>query len=154
MASRLIEEQHGAAGAWAKRCYFAGRNAMEAVLRPFDLGSTQWYILHHLVHAGPTQQRNLGPLLQIERSTLTVIVGALVRKGWVEQVADEADQRRKLLRLSPAGTALWTRLPDLSAIINTTAFADIDPADLDTAIRVLRVATERLDRFNKGTDSA
>ena len=98
MASKLIEDRHGAVGAWAKRCYLAGRAAMEAMLRPFDLGPTQWYILHQLIHHGPTAQRDLGQLLQVERSTLTVIVGALVRKGWVEQAVDAADQRRKLLR--------------------------------------------------------
>lgn len=153
MASRIFEKHHGAVGAWAKRCYFAGRAAMEAMLRPFDLGSTQWYILHQLVHHGPTMQRDLGKLLQIERSTLTVIVGALVRKGWVEQVADDADQRRKLLRVTTAGTELWAKLPDLSAIINEAAFAGIGEADMEAALRVLRLATERLDAFNKGHSS-
>lgn len=147
MASILIEAQHGAVGAWAKRCYFAGRAAMEAMLRPFDLGSTQWYILHQLVHHGPTMQRDLGQLLQIERSTLTIIVGSLVRKGWVEQAADEVDQRRKLLHLTTSGTELWKKLPDLSVIINDAAFAGIEEADMAAAVRVLRLATERLDAF-------
>lgn len=120
---------------------------MEAMLRPFDLGPTQWYILHRLVHDGPTMQRDLVGLLQIERATLTVIVAALVRKGLVEQATDEADQRRKLLHVTPAGRALWDRLPDLAAVINATAFAAISDADLDTAVRVLRAATERLDAF-------
>lgn len=146
MASGFSEERHSAVGAWAKRCYFAGRAAMDAMLRPFDLGSTQWYILHRLVHHGPTMQRDLGPLLRVERSTLTVIVGALVRKGLVEQVADEADQRRKLLRLTPAGTVLWDELPDLS-VISDTAFGGIGDADQEVAMRVLRLATERLEAF-------
>lgn len=149
MASRIIEDHHGAAGAWAKRCYFAGRAAMEALLRPFGLGSTQWYILHHLVHEGPTMQRDLGRLLQVERSTLTVIIGALVRKGWVEQVADKADQRRKVLRTTAAGLELWDKLPELAKVINETAFGGISDADIDTTVRVLRLATERLDAFTR-----
>ena len=146
MASSFSEEPHFGVGAWAKRCYFAGRIAMEAMLRPFDLGTTQWYIIHQLVHFGPTIQRDLGRLLQVERSTLAVIVGALVRKGLVEQVADEADQRRKLLRLTPAGTALWATLPDLS-VIGDAAFAGIGDAEKEAASRVLRLATDRLDAF-------
>ncbi len=122
---------------------------MEALLRPFAIGSTQWYILHKLVHHGPTMQRDLGRLLQIERSTLTVIVGSLVRKGWVEQVPDDADQRRKLLRITAAGSELWDKLPELSKVINETAFGGISDADIDTAVRVLRLATERLDAFMK-----
>ncbi|MDQ0252448.1 DNA-binding MarR family transcriptional regulator [Sphingomonas kyeonggiensis] len=150
MASRIIEDHHGAAGAWAKRCYFAARAAMEAMLRPSGLGSTQWYILHQLVHHGPTMQRDLGRLLQIERSTLTVIVRALVRKGWVEQVIDEADQRRKLLRMTVTGMELWDTLPELSTVINETAFGGVSDADIEAAVRVLRLATERLDAFTKG----
>lgn len=122
---------------------------MEAMLRPFGLGSMQWYILYQLVHHGPTMQRDLGRLLLIERSTLTVIVGALVRKEWVEQVADEADQRRKFLHMTAAGIELWDTLPDLSTVINETAFGGISDADIDTAVRVLRLATERLDAFIK-----
>lgn len=120
---------------------------MEAMLRPFDLGTTQWYILHQLVHEGPTMQRDLVALLQIERATLTVIVGALVRKGLVEQMPDEVDQRRKLLRATPAGADLWGKLPDLSAVINEAAFARIGEADIEVAVRVLRVATDRLNAF-------
>ncbi len=122
---------------------------MEAMLRPFGLGPTQWYILHQLVHHGPTIQRDLGQLLQVERSTVTVIVGALVRKGWVEQIVDEGDQRRKLLSMTAAGTEMWETLPELSTIINKTAFSDISDADIDTAVQVLRLATERLDAFIK-----
>ena len=108
---------------------------MEAMLRPFHLGTTQWYILHQLVHEGPTMQRELGELLQVERATLTVIVGALVRKGLVEQVTDKADLRRKLLHIT-------------STVINEAAFAGISEADMDVAVRVLRVATERLNTFS------
>ena len=94
-------------------------------------------------------QRDLGRLLQIERSTLTVIVGSLVRKGWIEQSADEKDQRRKLLRMTPSGSELWDQLPELSAVINQTAFDGISDADMAAAVRVLRLATERLDAFIK-----
>jgi DNA-binding MarR family transcriptional regulator len=86
-------------------------------------------------------------LLQVERATLSVIVGALVRKGLAEQVADDADQRRKLLRLTPAGAELWQKLPDLSAVINGAAFAEISDADIEVAVRVLRLATDRLTAF-------
>lgn len=120
---------------------------MESMLRPFDLGSTQWYILHRLAHDGPTMQRDLVRLLEIERATLSVIAGALLRKGLIEQVSGDKDQRLKLLRLTPTGTELWHQLPDLSAI-NETAFAGISDADKEIAVRVLRHATERLEAFN------
>ncbi len=126
---------------------------MEVLLRPYDLGTTQWYVLYHLVHDGPTMQRNLLRMLQIERATLSVVVGTLVRKGLVEQVPDDVDQRQKLLRITPAGAKLWNELPDL-ATIHKVAFDGIDAADLSTAVRVLQTATERLENLSrKGADT-
>jgi DNA-binding MarR family transcriptional regulator len=137
---------------WAKRCYLAGRVAMEAALRPYDLGATQWFVLYQLAEEGPTMQRDLLRLLQIERATLSVVVTSLVRKGLVEQVADHTDQRQKRLRLTEAGVTLWNELPDLTFIHNA-AFEGIDDAELAIAVKVLRTATERLDQLaGKGTN--
>lgn len=126
---------------------------METALRPYDLGATQWYVLYELAHDGPTMQRELLRTLQVERATLSVVVGTLVRKGLVEQVPDRIDQRQKLLRMTTAGAKLWNELPDLG-FIHTAAFDGIDAADIATAVRVLRTATERIDNLSrKETDA-
>lgn len=130
-------------GAWIKRCYFAGRALMDERLRPFDLGSTQWYVLWYLVNNGPSVQRDLGRALELERATLSGIIATLVRKDLVAQTADGGDQRQRLLTLTATGEALWRRLPDLS-FIHDAAFGGISEADLATTIRVLKSATERL----------
>ncbi|MBP7338584.1 MarR family winged helix-turn-helix transcriptional regulator [Niveispirillum sp.] len=130
-------------GAWTKRCYFAGRALMDATLRPYDLGSTQWYVLWHLANSGPCVQRDLGRALALERATLSGIISTLVRKGLVEQAASGEDQRQRLLTLTAAGEALWRKLPDL-CFIQDVAFAGVDEAELAATIRVLRSATERL----------
>lgn len=137
---------HALVAAWAKRCYFAGRAVMDSVLRPYDLGSTQWYVLHQLVRAGPTMQRDLVRLLAVERATLSGIVATLVGKGLVEQEPDPVDQRQKRLRITAAGTELWDRLPDLT-FIRMVAFDGIDSADLAVTVRVLQAATERLEHL-------
>jgi DNA-binding MarR family transcriptional regulator len=130
-------------GAWTKRCYFAGRALMDATLRPYDLGSTQWYVLWHLANNGPSVQRDLGRALELERATLSGIISTLVRKDLVEQTSNGEDQRQRLLTLTAAGKALWCKLPDLS-FIHEAAFGGIDEDELATTIRVLQSATERL----------
>lgn len=132
-------------GAWAKRCYFAGRAVMDAALRPYDLGSVQWYVLYQLATSGPTMQRDLARLLSIERATMTGIVATLVRKGLIEQQPDDADQRQKRLRLTTVGDALWSMLPDLT-FIRSVAFGGMDEADIAVTVRVLQTATERLEQ--------
>jgi DNA-binding MarR family transcriptional regulator len=140
----MADPQHDSAGAWAKRYHLASRAVMESVLRPYDLGPTQWYVLYHLATVGPTPQRDLVRMLQVERATLTGVVAALVRKGLVGQDPDPADQRQKTLHITPAGTALWDVLPDPIAVILAAAFDGVDEADIATTTRVLRIATQRL----------
>lgn len=41
--------------------------------------------------------------LQLERATLSIIIGTLVRKELVEQLPDKNDLRQKQLRITPAG---------------------------------------------------
>ncbi|MBT2767085.1 winged helix DNA-binding protein [Stenotrophomonas sp. ISL-67] len=136
-------------GRWAKLCYLAGRAMMDNALRAHGIGATQWYILHQLARVGPTMQRDLVGSLQIERATVSTVVANLVRKGLVEQIPDAVDQRQKMLRLSTAGAALWNELPDLT-FIRDIAFSGFSDADIETTIRVLRTATERLQQKTKG----
>ena len=118
---------------------------MEDALRPHGVGATQWYVLYHLARVGPTMQRDLVRLLQIERATMSIVIATLVRKGLVEQVSDSLDQRQKLLRMTPAGTTLWGELPDL-LFIHDAAFDGFSNDDIETTARVLRAATERLNQ--------
>ncbi len=76
-----------------------------------------------LANDGPTMQRDLLRALQVERATLSVVVGTLVRKGLVEQVLDRVDQRQKLLRMTRAGVRRWEKLPDLSLIHKTALWS-------------------------------
>jgi DNA-binding MarR family transcriptional regulator len=139
-----MKDTHDSVGAWAKNYYYAVRAAMESVLRPYDLGSTQWYVLYQLANDGPTMQRDLGRMLQIERATLSGIVATLVRKGLVDQMPGSEDQRQRVLRITDAGTKLWKELPDPLALIRAIAFDGSDAAELAIALRVLQTATRRL----------
>ncbi len=151
MGGEQQSSSRDAVGAWAKRCYFAGRAVMDSVLRPYDLGSVQWYVLYQLATAGPAMQRDLVRLLTIERATMTGIVATLVRKGLVKQQSDRVDQRQKRLHITAAGAKLWSELPDLT-FIRSAAFEGIDDADIVVAVRVLQTATERLENLlDKGT---
>lgn len=143
MANNL-ETQHDSVGAWAKRYYLANRAAIESILRPYDLGSTQWAVLYQLANDGPTMQRDLGRVLQIERATLSAIITTLVRKGFIEQKADTGDQRQRVIALTPSGRSLWGELPDPIAVSQAISFDGVDKAELAIAARVLQRATQRL----------
>lgn len=120
---------------------------IERILRPYDLGSTQWYVLYQLAHHGPTPQRDFLALLQIEKPTLSDVVSALVRKGFVEQAPDPRDQRQRILSLTGQGRDLWQTLPDPITLILSIAFDGVDDETLAIVATVLRNATERLNNY-------
>ena len=138
-----------AAGQWAKRYWMASRAVMEEALRPYDLGTVQWYVLHLLSTDGPTGQRELTRALEVERATLSGVVAALVRKGLAEQCPDLEDQRRKVLQLTPAGAELVATIPNPVRLITEVAFEGVDAADRETVDRVLREATQRLTDYKR-----
>lgn len=122
---------------------------MESVLRPFDLGTTQWYVLFLLATEGPTKQRDLTRVLEIERATLSAVISALVRKGLIDQVPDPDDQRQKVLQMTTTGSKLWATLPDPIGLIATVAFDGVADTEIATTHRVLREATQRLINYKK-----
>ena len=140
-----------AAGSWAKKYFLASRALMESVLRPYDLGSTQWYVLYLLANEGPVNQRNLTRKLEIERATLSAVISALVRKGLIEQMPDLDDQCYKVLQITTAGRNLWATLPDPIELIATVAFDGADAEEIATTNRILREATQRLINHKKGS---
>ncbi len=136
--------RHSAAATWAKRYYLASRAVMEATLRPYDLGSTQWYVLWQLANHGPTVQRDFLNLLQVEKPTLSEVVRALVRKGFIEQTPTPDDQRQRLLTITPTGLKLWQGLPDPIDLMLKVSFDGVEEAELATVVQVLHAATGRL----------
>jgi DNA-binding MarR family transcriptional regulator len=83
---------------------------------PFGLKSSQLGLLVAVTKAGPARRIELGRLLSLDPSTLTCNLAVMLRHSWIEEVADDGDQRdaplqttatgRKLLpRIAPPGTA-------------------------------------------------
>lgn len=147
------EQQHtiqhqDTVGGCAKRFYFASRAVMDALLRPYGLGATQWYVLYQLANVGPTVQRDLVQMLNIERATLSGVVTTLLSKGLIAQVPCEEDQRQRILRITRAGSKLWSALPNPVELILEVGFQGADRAEMAIACKVLKDATKRLNEHD------
>ncbi len=149
MPNNIAGSNLEAAGSWAKKYFLASKAVMDDVLRPFDLGGTQWYVLHLLANHGPMKQRDLTRTLEVERATLSAVITALLRKELIEQTPDPQDQRQKVLHLTARGADLFALVPDPIALITAVAFQGVDDADVATTQRVLRDATHKLINHKK-----
>ncbi len=68
------------------------------------LSASEARALIELVAARGISQGQLGPLLGLEKSTVSRLAAGLERKGWVERGRDEANQRYIRLYLTPEGS--------------------------------------------------
>ena len=137
----------------AKQFVAASRVAMEAILRPYGLGGTQWWVVEQLALVDQLRQRDLAVVMHVERATASEIVLTLVRKGLVAQRADPADQRQKVLALTEAGQALQAAMPHPMQQLYDIAFAGRTSEELTATARLLQEATERLEAIRREGDS-
>jgi DNA-binding MarR family transcriptional regulator len=80
---------------------------------------------------GPLSLSELADAVQVDAPYATLIVDSLEERGLVERRPDPADRRRKLVALTPAGTAAAQRAQHVIGQ-PPPGFARLSPAELDT----------------------
>jgi DNA-binding MarR family transcriptional regulator len=82
-----------------------------------ELTGPQFTVLSLLHTHGDMDQSTLGARAHLDKSTAAPLLDRLRRRGLVELAKDDADRRRKLVRITPDGRALATRLaPEVIAV--------------------------------------
>lgn len=76
----------------------------------YDVSVTQCHALEVLVERGPLRSVALADGLRLDKSTTSRVVDALVRKEYVEKLADAEDARAVSLRVTAKGRALYQRI--------------------------------------------
>src|SRR4026209_720112 len=77
-----------------------------------DISLTQCYALETLVEHGPLRLSALAERLFLDKSTTSRVVSTVVRKGYVEQRADEKDGLATTLSATRQGQRLCARITD------------------------------------------
>src|SRR5215208_3585684 len=93
-------------------------------------------VLVALDEQGSTSQAELGRRLWIDRSDLHAVLNDLERGGLVARVRDEADRRRNLVTLTPAGVDALERL---DAQVEAAQAALLEPLSADERREVRRL---------------
>ena len=116
-----------------------------------DISVTQCYALETLVQHGPMRSTALAERLFLDKSTTSRVAATLVKKGYVEQRADEADGRATALQVTAAGRRLYRRITDDLIEQQKQLLQDLDPDVRDGVVRVIRGLTRAADsRFRSG----
>ena len=116
-----------------------------------DISVTQCYALETLVDHGPLRLSGLAGRLFLDKSTTSRVVGALVKKGYVEQGPDAQDGRALALSATRKGRTLCARITDDLVHQQKQLLQDLDPDVRTGVVRVLRRLAQAADaRFRSG----
>lgn len=116
-----------------------------------DVSVTQCCALETLVQHGPMRLSALAERLFLDKSTTSRVVGTLVRKGYIEQRADQRDGRATTLRATRQGQRLCARITDDLVQQQKQLMQDLDPEVRVAVVRVLRRLADAADaRFRSG----
>ncbi|MCF7549470.1 MarR family winged helix-turn-helix transcriptional regulator [Pseudonocardia sp. WMMC193] len=104
---------------------------------PGGLTSPQFAVLHALAHDGSLTQVTLRSKIRLDRSTTADVIRRLVARRLVTQVKDPEDARRRVVRLTAAGRALYVESTVRATQVNEAMLAGLDPVQREQLVTLL-----------------
>ena len=107
---------------------------------PREMGLTSAATLGTLERTGPRRITDLAAAEGVAQPSMTVLVTALERSGFVERHRDAADKRVTLVALTPAGSQYLRRRREAGAEVITQLISKLSPdeaAALNAAVPAL-----------------
>lgn len=132
-----------------RRCLQNSAAIFEQASGDLDITPRQYDYLYVLNQTGEIGQGELGALLGLDRSTNTLVLKILERKGWIERAVVSSDTRRRRIRLSAAGREIYQRARKAARSAQAAIAASLPPEELQVLLallsKVIRGTTHFLD---------
>jgi DNA-binding MarR family transcriptional regulator len=104
---------------------------------PAGLTSPQFAVLHALAHEGELNQTTLRSRARLDRSTAADVIRRLVARRLVSQVKDPADARRRVVRLTTAGRAVYVDATERARQVNEAMLHGLDTTQRTELVSLL-----------------
>jgi len=131
------------------------------ILNHFGVTEQQWRVIRALDEAGELEPWQISEAAQIVGPSLTGVLARMEEMGLVERRRSTADQRRLLVRQTPAATALVAEMAPLVEAQYRNLREGLDPVLVDQLFealdRLLAAADRPVERValpGAGTDTA
>jgi DNA-binding MarR family transcriptional regulator len=115
--------------------------SLAEVVAAADLTPMQYALLPNLRDQPEMDQNSLAARLGVDRNSTSVLVQQLVTRGLVERHVSEADRRARLLRLTPKGERIHTKLAPAAVASQQRILEILTPKErellLDLLLRVI-----------------
>ncbi len=103
MSDAQLQRLYGRPGFMIRRAHQIASSVFLEETQALRITPTQYGVLYLLKNAGRTDQVTIANLLGFDRSTTSLVVRKLERRGLVERRTDRSDRRRRYLQLTSAG---------------------------------------------------
>jgi DNA-binding MarR family transcriptional regulator len=120
--------------------------------REYGMSYARGRVVAALAASGPVLMRALSDAVGVTPRTVTGLIDALERDGWVERRAHPSDRRATVVALTPAGEAAFAKLNESYGDLSRDMVSGIPEPDLHTAMRVIEHISAQLDdAISRGT---
>lgn len=116
----------------------AHRAMSQELLRGTGLSAGQELIIRRLFDGPPQSQAELTRWLGVEPPTTAKMLARMEKAGFVERARSEADRRRTLVELTPAGRALYERVSTVWDDLESVTIAGLDDSEVQQLESLLR----------------
>jgi len=111
--------------------------------RAFDITPVQYSLMTALAEQGMVDQMTLALEIGLERTSVAEVIPRLEAKGLLRRTKSTDDRRAKLVRLTPKGRALVTRMQAAVKRAHDRTLADLPKAQRDVFLLYLIKLVER-----------
>lgn len=131
---------------WVNRLSFLIRKDLSAMFQRAGhaISPEEWAILLVLWGKGAQTPSALADVTIKDRTTVTRLIDAMVRKGLVSRAEDANDRRRSIVTVTAHGAGLENELVPIAQSLISGALASIAPEDVAITTRTLKAMTQNL----------
>lgn len=115
----------------------------ETALRPLGLRQRQLVALHYLRDHGPAPQQVMADALSIDPNNVVLLLNDLERAGFAIRRRDDADRRRHIVEISPAGERALEEAGRVLGCVEDDVLGALTDEQRRTLHDLLDVALER-----------
>ncbi|MFN3735789.1 MarR family winged helix-turn-helix transcriptional regulator [Hydrogenophaga sp.] len=121
-----------------RRCLQKTSGSFELSCAEIGLTARQYDYLFVLDKVGQLGQGELGSTLGLDRSTNTLVLKILERKGWTQRVVVPSDTRKRLVQITPEGRQVFLAAQKAAEDSIKTITDALTPAEYQELLRLMR----------------
>ncbi len=119
--------------------------------KELNVTSAQAIYLKFLLEPKQPSQKDISTWLGCDKAQTSRILLGLLEKGYVKQIGDAKDNRKKLYQITEEGKKVSSKVDkELHYLMDSIMFENFAPEEKDIFLKALQKISINIDKFNEG----